>query len=202
VFVPYVNTPSAFVLCYFLAMSAQITPLALGGVIASVVCLIRSSPQSQKRRRLLAILSLYLYVLEALFPYIHELQSLQYGGYGARGPYGIMKSNALKIMRHHDNDRWFRQFFRYVYIFVLCNSLTHDLPVVVVTLSYGLSYLYGITLFFSQLVGSRNGLLGINSLSSCIISVKGLMAITSVQLVNAEWPLAQSISILIGSSSL
>ena len=36
---------------------AKITPLALGGIISAVVSLIRSSPQTHKHRRLLAILS-------------------------------------------------------------------------------------------------------------------------------------------------
>jgi hypothetical protein len=109
----------AFVLRRYLAMRAKITPLALGGTILAVVSLIKSSSRAQKRRRLLAILSLYLYALEALFPYFNELSTLQSGGFGARGPYGIQKSNALSIMRFHESDRWFRQFFRYGYACML-----------------------------------------------------------------------------------
>lgn len=90
----------------------QTSSLALGGVISAVVPLIRVSTRIQKNQRLLALIALYLYVLETLFCRPELFPSSLSERYGARGPYGILKSNALIIMKDHESDRWFRQFFR------------------------------------------------------------------------------------------
>ena len=105
-----------FVYTRRLVMPVGITPVALGGIISAVITLIRQPPQTQKTRRLLAVLSLYLYALEALIMSFDEPAS-QYGHYGGWGPYGIQKSNALSIMWIHESDRWFCQFFRSVHLY-------------------------------------------------------------------------------------
>lgn len=107
-------------------MAQNITsPLALAGLLTTVI----GDPENLLEDSDSGVIGSFLFAYEATQLRLDVLsededEAVRMNVRGRRGCYSLVKSNALTQMIAYADDRWHRQFFRYVTCFVILFSLT------------------------------------------------------------------------------